>query len=114
MGNSVIYHFHCLVDVFFDSGGIIQGVLLYTMNPSKTARKSMWGWDYRTRIIPLLSSMKPAVYLGMNAFECRLLLETISKGVCVITEVTFNFHQIVFFYYDWKLLAATPLHFEYC
>jgi hypothetical protein len=43
-------------------GGIIQGVLLYTMNPSKTARKSMGEWDYRTRIIPLLSSMKPAKY----------------------------------------------------
>jgi hypothetical protein len=30
------------------------------MNPSKTARKSMGEWDYHTRIIPLLSSMKPA------------------------------------------------------
>jgi hypothetical protein len=47
----------------FHRAAIIQGVLLYTMNPSKTVRKSMGGWDYRTRIIPLLSSMKPARFL---------------------------------------------------
>jgi hypothetical protein len=33
------------------------------MNPSKTARKSMGEWDYCTRIIPLLTSMKPATSL---------------------------------------------------
>jgi hypothetical protein len=43
----------------FQRGGIIQGVLLYTMTPWKTPRKFMGEWDYRTRIIPLLSSMKP-------------------------------------------------------
>jgi hypothetical protein len=43
----------------FHRGGSIQGVLLYTMTPWKTSRKSMGEWDYRTRIIPLLSSMKP-------------------------------------------------------
>jgi hypothetical protein len=45
----------------FHRGGIIQGVLLYTMTPWKTPRKSMGEWDYRTRIIPLLSSMKPGI-----------------------------------------------------
>jgi hypothetical protein len=44
----------------FHRATIIQEILLYTMNPSKTARKSMGEWDYRTRIIPLLLSMKPA------------------------------------------------------
>jgi hypothetical protein len=29
-------------------GGIIQGVLLYTITPWKTPRKSMGEWDYRT------------------------------------------------------------------
>jgi hypothetical protein len=47
----------------FHRAAIIQGVLLYTMNPSKTARKSMAEWDYRTRIIPLLSSLKPDNYV---------------------------------------------------
>jgi hypothetical protein len=32
---------------------------LYTMNPWKPRRKSMGEWDYRIRIIPLLSSLKP-------------------------------------------------------
>jgi hypothetical protein len=45
----------------FHRGGIIQGVLLYTLTPWKTPRKSMGEWDYRTRIIPLLSSMKPGL-----------------------------------------------------
>jgi hypothetical protein len=31
----------------------------FTMTPWKTQRKSMVEWDYRTRIISLLSSMKP-------------------------------------------------------
>jgi hypothetical protein len=35
-------------------------VCLYTMNPSKTARKFVGEWNFRTRIMPLLSSMKPA------------------------------------------------------
>jgi hypothetical protein len=43
----------------FHRGGIIQGVLLYTMTPWQSPRKYMGEWDYRTRIIPLLSSMKP-------------------------------------------------------
>jgi hypothetical protein len=55
----------------FHRAAIIQGVLLYTMNPSKTARKSKGGLDYRTRIIPLLSSMKPASYLLL--FFCLVL-----------------------------------------
>jgi hypothetical protein len=42
----------------FHRGGIIQGALLYTMTPWKTPRKSMGEWDYRTRIISVLSSMK--------------------------------------------------------
>jgi hypothetical protein len=50
----------------FQRGGIIQGVLLYTMTPSKTPRKSMGEWDYRTRIIPLLSSMKPGTVLQVE------------------------------------------------
>jgi hypothetical protein len=43
----------------FHRGEIIQGVLLYTMTPWKTPRKSMGEWDYRARIIPLLLFMKP-------------------------------------------------------
>jgi hypothetical protein len=43
----------------FHRGGIIQGVLLYPLTPWKTPRKSTGEWDYRTRIISLLSSMKP-------------------------------------------------------
>jgi hypothetical protein len=31
------------------------------MTPWKTPRKSMGEWDYRTRIIPLLSFMKPGL-----------------------------------------------------
>jgi hypothetical protein len=42
-------------------GGIIQGVLLYTMTPCKTPKKTMGEWDYHTKIIPLLSSMKPGL-----------------------------------------------------
>jgi hypothetical protein len=45
----------------FHRGGIIQGILIYTMTPWKTPRKSMGEWDYRTRIIPLLSFMKPGL-----------------------------------------------------
>jgi hypothetical protein len=43
--------------------GLSRGVpvLLYTMTPRKTPRKSMGEWDYRTRIIPLLSFMKPGI-----------------------------------------------------
>jgi hypothetical protein len=37
-------------------GGFIQGEFLFTMTPWKTPRKSIR--DCRTRIIPLLSSMK--------------------------------------------------------
>jgi hypothetical protein len=36
------------------------------MNPSKTARKSMGEWDSHTRIILLLSSMKPAICLTVE------------------------------------------------
>jgi hypothetical protein len=43
----------------FHRGVIIQGVLLYTMPPWKTPRKSMGEWDNRTKIIPLLLSRKP-------------------------------------------------------
>jgi hypothetical protein len=46
------------IHVRFHRGGIIQGVLLYTMPPWKTPRKSMGEWDYHNWIIPLLSSMK--------------------------------------------------------
>jgi hypothetical protein len=65
----------------FHRGGIIQGVHLYTMNPSKPARKSMWGWNYHTRIIPLLSSMKPPIgkYAGGNTkldFPCIVVDST--------------------------------------
>jgi hypothetical protein len=35
----------------FHRAAIIQGVLLYTMNPSKTARKSIGGWDNTTLIV---------------------------------------------------------------
>jgi hypothetical protein len=55
----------------FHRAAIIQGVLLYTMNPSKAARKSRGEWDYRTRIIPLLTSMKSASCLS---FYYRLFL----------------------------------------
>jgi hypothetical protein len=51
----------CEIRGRFHRGGIIQGVLLYTMNPWKTTRKSTGEWDYRTRIIPLLLSMKPGL-----------------------------------------------------
>jgi hypothetical protein len=50
----------------FHRGGIIQGVLLYTMTPWKAPRKSMGEWDFRTSIIPLLSSMKPGTHLRMS------------------------------------------------
>jgi hypothetical protein len=39
------------------------------MTPWKTPRKSIGEWDYRTRIIPLLSSMKPGHRLSM---ECEV------------------------------------------
>jgi hypothetical protein len=43
--------------------GLSRGyLLLYKMTPWKTPRKSMGEWDYRTRIIPLLSSRKPGLY----------------------------------------------------
>jgi hypothetical protein len=47
----------------FHRGGIILRVLLYTTNPWKTSRKSMKGGNYRTRIIPLLTSMKSGISL---------------------------------------------------
>jgi hypothetical protein len=38
----------------FIEEGFIQAVLLYTMTPWKTPRKSMAEWDYRTRINTIL------------------------------------------------------------
>jgi hypothetical protein len=69
----------------FHRAAIIQGVLLYTMNPSKTARKSMGEWDYRTRIIPLLSSMKPAMcHMAMYTVtvHCTVTVCTVCMYVC--------------------------------
>jgi hypothetical protein len=43
------------------------------MNPSKTARKSIVGWDYHSRIIPLLSSMKPAIHICNVQFSCYII-----------------------------------------
>jgi hypothetical protein len=50
----------------FHRGGIIQGVLFATLTPWKTPRKSIGEWDYRTRIIPILSSMKPDLWRGLT------------------------------------------------
>jgi hypothetical protein len=50
----------------FKEVGLSRGLLLYTMIPWKTPRKSMGEWDYRTRIILLLSSMKPVDKMFSN------------------------------------------------
>jgi hypothetical protein len=66
-GYTTVPSSHCVENCGrFHRGGIIQGVLLYTMTPWKTPRKSMGEWDYRTRIIPLLSSMKPGLGLWLH------------------------------------------------
>jgi hypothetical protein len=61
-------------------GGIIQWGLLYTMTPWQTPRKSMGEWDYCTRIIPLLSSMKPGTYGWLKHVYFTRYLKKLSAG----------------------------------